>query len=194
MVSQDTHSVDSDMKNPFKRFHELRTAEEFDEALVELARVEKHHKLPPNILVLKGICILLAKKSGYGLDDAETAFKAALAVDKEYVDALLELGYLYLYVHNDAQESIPYFRKAIELARSQMSNAVQGLAEALAETISPEEGLKFIENATKNPFDQRNIDESMEWIKVLNSQSLNDVLDLLGKEMKQAEQLQRKVR
>jgi tetratricopeptide (TPR) repeat protein len=138
------------MKNSLEKIKQLCSSEQFDEALQELESLEKENSLSPNLLVLKATCIQLGKdESLYTLADAETTYKKALEIDPNHVDALNEIGYYYLNVLDKQDIARPYFDKAMSIARTQLSEAIRGMAECISET-SPEEALSFIEQSVKN--------------------------------------------
>jgi tetratricopeptide (TPR) repeat protein len=155
------------MKDPFAKFKALYLAGQDDEALHELASVEKEHSLPPNVLVIKGMCIELGSgTTPYTLDDAEAAYKKALEIDPDYVEALNEAGYYYLNMLDKRDTARPYFEKALSIACTQISEAIKGIAECISET-APGEALNFIKKAVKNAVDSQIIDKTVAEIKKL---------------------------
>jgi tetratricopeptide (TPR) repeat protein len=156
------------MKNPFAKFEALYKAaehdEEFDKALSEIAKIEQDHELAPNILVSKGDCIQLGSGSVYVLSDAEAAYKRALEIDPEHIEAHIELGFFYLNIMNEGDKALPYFENALSLARSKITQAVEGMATCLSETKSPREALDFIERAIENTIDKDKINKTIESI------------------------------
>ena len=156
------------MKNIFKEFQQLVKNEEFDRALMELNILEKNNALPANILVTKGICIQLGSEHiPYNLQDAEMAFKTALEIDDEYIDALIELGCYYNSCEGNAEKALPYFKKACELASSQITEVIQRLAECISETKSPREALDFIDEAVRSTVNEQNINDTVTELKKL---------------------------
>jgi len=153
------------MESPFDAFIRLYSQEQYDEALRELVTVEKTHCLPPNILVIKAACIQLGSGDGpYALEDATSAFKRALEIDPEYVEALNESGYYWLYVLDRREVARPCFEKAMGIARSQLTEAIVGIAECIAET-SACEALEFIEQAVKDTVDREAIDKAISEVR-----------------------------
>jgi tetratricopeptide (TPR) repeat protein len=155
------------MKDPFQKFKRLYLAEQYDKALYELARLEKEHKLPIDVLIIKGTCIQLgSEKTPYILSDAESAYKKALEIDPENLEALIEAGYYYFVMDNREDIARPYFYKAFSIARKRISEAVRGIAECISET-SPKKALRFIESAAKDTVDLRMINKTVADIKKL---------------------------
>ena len=155
------------MKDPFAKFKELYLAGRDDEALHELASVEKEHSLSIDVLIIKGACIQLGSGTApYTLSDAEAAYKKALEIDPENLEALIEVGYYYFVMDNRADIARPYFDKALSIARIRLSEAIKGIAECISET-APSEALGFIEQAVKNAVDSQIIDKTVAEIKKL---------------------------
>ena len=167
---------DKKMNDPFENFHRLRLAakcdEDFDEALAELKKIEDNQPLYPNILVLKGICIQLgSENSPYELYDAEAAFKAAIEIDKNCFDALIEIGSFYNTNEGNPEKALPYYEKALEIAQSQFTEAIQGCAECYSEIKSPEDAFEFIEENIKKPVDEDKINAIKSHIKKYSRRS-----------------------
>jgi len=158
------------MNNLFDKVHQLFKDKKYDEALVELGSIKNDFLLPPNISVLKGVCIQLGKdeKLPLGLEDAEKAYKNALEVDSEYINALLELGFFYLNVKDDATKALFQFKKAFALSRSKLTEAIQGYAECLSELESQEKALKFIEESINNSVDMDKLNKTIDYIRTGN--------------------------
>ena len=158
------------MQDPFGKFHKLRLGakcdEDYDEALRELKKIEEQRTLPVNILVLKGMCIQLgSEKCPYALADAEAAFKSALEVDGDYFDALIELAAFYNTTQGQAEKALPFYEKALQLARSQLTEAIQGYAECCSEVRSADEALALIDQFLGEPVDRERIDKTIASIK-----------------------------
>jgi len=66
-----------------------------------------------------------------------------------------------------------------------MTEAIQGLAECLAETKSPEEALKFVKSSIKKTVDQQKINEITKYVKMLQSGSLEEGLKFLEHTIKE---------
>lgn len=153
------------MKDPFAKFKKLYLAGQDDKSLHELANLEKEHSLPIDVLIIKGACIQLGSEtSPYKLEDAEAAYKKALEIDPESLEALIEAGYYYFVMDNRADIAKPYFEKVISIARTRLTEAIIGIAECISET-SPKKALRFIEKAVKNTADSKMIDKTIAEIK-----------------------------
>ena len=153
------------MKNPFAKFKKLYLAEKYDEALKEVAMLEKEYSLPPNLLIIKAACIFLGSgTTAYSLDDAETAYKRALEIDPENVEALIEAGYHYLNVLDKREIAKHYFDKAISISRTRNSDAIIGMAECISET-SPKKALQFLNKTVSKAVDLKMIEKTIRDIK-----------------------------
>jgi tetratricopeptide (TPR) repeat protein len=119
----------------------------------------------PSILVWKSRCLQLAEDFGpHQFSDIEASLKQALAMDEEYIPAVIDLAYFYLNVLDDAGAAKELFERAISLCRDEMTEAVTGLAQCLAEKESKEEALSFLLNATSHTLDQEKIEALKEEI------------------------------
>lgn len=115
------------------------------EALDLMDRIEQSgERLPPNVLVLKGIFIQVAPDSRHTLDDSEEAFRQALAIDEECVEALLELGWLYQAAYDDSASAKPVFEKAYEISRRQITESLLGMAKCIREIDGKAPALRFL--------------------------------------------------
>lgn len=143
----------------------LCEAGEHNRALELLERGQKQSIPNPKILVWKGICSQLrSTENQYQLADVEQMFLKALEIDDESVEALLELGWFYLNVSDDATRAQTFFSKAMEIEKKALTDAIIGLARCLKETASAEEAAVFLE---KSRFD------------AIDSERLNDEIDEL---------------
>lgn len=116
-----------------------RLAEEgrSDEALLALEEARTHRSLDVPELVLRGRCIQLASEgNALDLSDAEASFLEALTKDPVNVPALLELGWFYFAVEDDATRALPFFEKAALLSRQHLTEAEDGVAQCLEEVQS----------------------------------------------------------
>jgi tetratricopeptide (TPR) repeat protein len=128
------------------KIQQLAREEQYDEVLELIDDLEKTSELPSNLLVLKGIAIGKAEKTNYRLSDAESAFRKALEIDEECIDALMELGWLYLMTRDDAQTSKSLFDKAFDICRRKLTESVIGIAKSLHETDGKAKVLQFLED------------------------------------------------
>lgn len=115
--------------------------ERFDEALSLIESLER--PLTSAELVLKGRAIQLSTGHSAQLDEAEGAFREALALDDEYVPALLELGWYYFAVADDPHQGLECFRRALALSEGAIREATEGVSRCLEET---EEASSQIDN------------------------------------------------
>lgn len=111
----------------------LAQAGDHDGVLEALVQLESGRSLDPRELVLKGRCIQLGSGQLFDLNDAEMCFLDALDLDPEYVPALLELGWYYFAVQDDAARALPFFEKGVALAREGLQEAENGVAQCLEE-------------------------------------------------------------
>jgi hypothetical protein len=119
----------------------------FDEALSLISSIEKSRNLTFSELLLKGRSIQLASGNGTPpLGEAERAFIQILEQDGDYVPALLELGWFYFAVENDAMRAMPLFERAISLSLEQLKEAIRGKKECLEELRQGEENDKFVQD------------------------------------------------
>ncbi len=109
-------------------------AREFDRAVEIIHALETDRALSPRELVLKARCLQLGTgREGDELPRAEAALKAALAIDSEYVPALVELGWFRFAVSDDASGARELFEKGFELAARNCTEALTGLFNAVEE-------------------------------------------------------------
>src|SRR5438552_2787186 len=94
---------------------------DYAKALYLIERMEAHGLVHPDILVWKGRCLQLIDRNSYRLSDIENTFKQALILDAEYVPALVELGWFYLNVYDDAPRASELFGKAISVERETLT-------------------------------------------------------------------------
>jgi hypothetical protein len=76
-----------------------------------------------------------------------------LDINPELTPALLELGWFYLNVLDDAAKAIDLFDLAIAVLRRQLTDAMIGKTKSLAETSTKDEALKFISSASQLALD-----------------------------------------
>ena len=123
------------MINPARLREEIKLraeAEDWDGCLRVFIRLEKEVALTAHELVQKSACLQLGSDLG-SLEGAEQALKDALEVAKNYVPALLDLGWFYYAVRDDAGTGLAYFGKAEELCRASLKEALQGKQQCLEE-------------------------------------------------------------
>lgn len=111
---------------------ELSEAEDWDGCLRVFSLLEEEVALTAHELVQKSACLQLASNLG-SLEDAEKALEAALELAKDYVPALLDLGWFHYAVQDDAETGLRYFRRAEELSRAALEEALEGKQKCLEE-------------------------------------------------------------
>jgi lipopolysaccharide biosynthesis regulator YciM len=141
-----------------KTVYELVEKGDYEEAINQLELLEEK-VVNPNILVLKGICLQLANDElNYSLSDIEEIFKEAYQIDKECIDALIELAWFNLNVNDDAQTAMTLFEKAFENCQEKISEIVIGIAKCMIETKSPEKGMRYLNEISKNIINVKKIE------------------------------------
>jgi tetratricopeptide (TPR) repeat protein len=133
-------------------------------SLIETAEGEAVF-IHPSILVWKSRCLQLTEDSdSHQFSDIEASLKQALAIDEEYIPAIIDLAYFHLNVLDDAGAAEELFERAINLCRDQITEAITGRALCLAEKESKEEALNFLLNAAGHTLDQEKIEALKEEI------------------------------
>ncbi|HEY0553122.1 MAG TPA: hypothetical protein VGG20_02590 [Thermoanaerobaculia bacterium] len=133
------------MDTDLEKLKALAKAHEFEKALALLSAIESERKLSVAELIVKGLCIQLA--SGVGtppLSEVEGAYLEALKQDDEYVPALLELGWFYYAVEDDAERALPLFDRALAGSLGQLKEAIKGKKGCLEEVQSDEAAEEFV--------------------------------------------------
>jgi hypothetical protein len=139
------------MDNDQERLAALIDKERFDEALSLISVIESARSLTLPELLLKGRCIQLASGTGTPpLSEAERSFIQALEQDAEYVPALLELGWFYFLVEDDAKKAMPMFERVLALSLNQLREAIRGKRDCLEELQSGELAEKFLRGVISN--------------------------------------------
>lgn len=111
-----------------RRLRRFLEAKDFDGVLGVLAAAEARGPLELNDLILKGRATQLADEGeGDPVEGAESAFLEVLRRDPDHVEALLELGWLYFAVADDARRALPFFERAKALSESAVAEAERGL-------------------------------------------------------------------
>jgi lipopolysaccharide biosynthesis regulator YciM len=146
------------VKYTMKMAYELIEKGNYEEAINQLELLEKK-VVNPNILVLKGICLQLANdESNYSLSDIEEMFKEAYQIDKECIDALIELAWFNLNVNDDAQAAMTLFEKAFENHQEKIAETVIGIAKCMIEIESSEKGMRYLNEISKNIINVKKIE------------------------------------
>ena len=163
------------MKSLVPKIYYLYYSHRFNEVLNLLDEFEKTTPLTPKLLIIKGDCIQLAIPGDkYDLPDVELAYRKAIAIDNQYVEAWKELGWFYLCVEDDSKRAIVAFQKSIKIcykksvqknkslrcSRQEMTEAVIGKAMCLLEIFSASDALTYLEcNKLKNLLDKEQIEK-----------------------------------
>ncbi|UPG89458.1 hypothetical protein L2Y96_18990 [Luteibacter aegosomaticola] len=109
------------------KVRELYASKQYDAALSTLDRYKEAQELTAEMLLLKGRLIQLSEGNVHTLNDAKECFLSVLRQDKENVNALLELGWLFANVLDDPEEGRRYFSKAVEKCAELREEAIKGL-------------------------------------------------------------------
>lgn len=154
------------MKNLLDEMNRLYAAGKYEEALAAIDQMEAERLLHPEVLVWKGRCLQLSEGGRIkDISDVKNIYLQALAIDDEYAPALLELGWFYLNVLDDAERARPYFEKAFALLRGLLTEAVDGVARCLWETDTKHAAVTYLTAVTHNLLDQKTIRNLKDEIK-----------------------------
>lgn len=130
----------------------LQQAGDSDGLLEFFRGLEQNANLTPEELVVRGRCILLGPEDNpYTLEDAERSYLQALEVDPTYIPAILELGFYYYTVEDDARKALPYFERVLALTRGHFTQAARGRSGCLVELVSREAGAEALRQANTSP-------------------------------------------
>ena len=129
-----------------QRLRALEEAGANSEVIRILDELEKNGaELTSDQLVLKGRCILRSDETqGFEPSDAECAFKEAIRANPQCVEALLELGWYYFYVDDDAGRAQPLFEQVLTICRASATISCIGIAKCVAELKSKKECLAYL--------------------------------------------------
>jgi len=126
----------SALQNVLNNVRNLYASEEYDNALILLRDYETKNDLSVNLLILKSRLIQLSNSTLVDLKEAESALLSAIDQDKENIQALLETGWFYLNVFDDAKKSLEYFYKADEIISRAGDEAKEGISKAKNELLN----------------------------------------------------------
>jgi tetratricopeptide (TPR) repeat protein len=136
----------------------------YDKALELLDRAEDERKLSLPELVTKGMMIQVASESrSHHPAESRQAFEAALAIDENYIPALLELAFFNHMVEDESAEALPLFEKAIDLSLRHLREAVLGKMKCLEELESLEVAIAFLRQISQECVDTKSL--KMELLK-----------------------------
>jgi tetratricopeptide (TPR) repeat protein len=93
---------------------------------------------------LKSRCAQIAEDGpSFELAEIKAMLEKALELDDEYVPALIDLGYFYLRVEDNARSAIPLFQRALGIVKDSAAEIIVGLAECISDTESEEAAKSF---------------------------------------------------
>ncbi|MBC8044471.1 MAG: hypothetical protein IAF08_13615 [Rhizobacter sp.] len=119
----------------------------------------------PEILVWKGRSILLSDDTTYKLSDVEKAYRKAIHMDENCTEALIELGFYYLNIMDNAKKAEVYFSKAINIYRERNTEVAIGMADTIMETQSSPSAAKFLKNSGTHLLDTNAIKKNMRRVR-----------------------------
>ncbi|MEO8666340.1 MAG: CDC27 family protein [Ignavibacteria bacterium] len=146
------------MNNLIKKADKLTRLGNIEQAINVLDDAENLPLVHPEVYVRKAIYMQLSSENEkYNLKDIEGILKKALAIDDEYINALIELGDIY-YIENEFKKAKEILNKAIKLNTSSIIEAVTLMAKCIEESDSKEKAIKYLEDFKKNTFGNNKID------------------------------------
>jgi hypothetical protein len=117
-----------------ERLRSALNAEQFDLAVDAFNNIEQERPLCADELVLKAKCLQLHPSvDARLLNAAEESLLAATKLDPQYVPALVELGWYYLNVQDDARKAAERFDSALRIASAAAVEALVGLSKCVEE-------------------------------------------------------------
>ena len=137
----------------FEFARERAKQEKFDEALALL------HKLSPTFswgreeLLFKARLIQLSREEfekGWDFEDVERCLHAALALESENVDVLLELGFFHARVMDDCEKGMTFFTAALKRVDKQYTEVLRGIIECLTEQESETAAFRFVDQTLES--------------------------------------------
>jgi tetratricopeptide (TPR) repeat protein len=109
-------------------------ADDFDQALDLLQKEAGRRPLTTAEMIRMGRWMLLSVgRVGRQPEDALALFERVIAEDEHNSAVLIEIGWYYYAVQNDARRARGYFERAFEAAREDLHDAVEGLANCIRE-------------------------------------------------------------
>jgi len=104
-----------------------------------LAQIERELERFPSadLWILRGDAIQLSEARNYDLEDAELSYRKALDIEPGSADAYESLAHFILAVKANARDSLPLFRRAIELGAG--LSAHEGLRAAITDLAESDE-------------------------------------------------------
>lgn len=115
------------------KLQELAESEDWDGCIRLFEALEQEGPLSAHELVQKSACLQIGSEELGSLEGAEEALLAALDLARDYVPALLDLGWFYYAVQDDAETGLTYFQRAEEISRRTLAEALNGRNKCLEE-------------------------------------------------------------
>lgn len=138
---------------------------EADERLLKVLALEKERPLLPMELVWKGRFLLLGTGEHGDLPDALAAFQAALAIDDGFEPALLESGWYFHAVLDDAEKGLPYFERALASSLANLKEAIQGKKGCLEELRSDAAAAEFVRGLVSSALREEDFSEDAQGLQ-----------------------------
>lgn len=110
-----------------KRIRILVRDDDFDGAVDEYRKLSRRQPLCPVELVDMAQLMQLDSGETGTLADIESLFHTALRRDREYLPALIGLGWFKFAVTGETIEALRYFRSALEISRKFEAEILDGL-------------------------------------------------------------------
>lgn len=151
------------MDNLFKKAQRLTNELKYDDLVTLISEMKAKGCLHPELLNLKARCIQLSEQPiSAGLEEVQKSLETAVALDKTYFPAYVELGYFQLNVMDNAETALPLFEKAIEIINQIATEAILGKAKCIAELKSKEDAFSFVEQAKKDIIEADKMEEFLD--------------------------------
>jgi tetratricopeptide (TPR) repeat protein len=159
------------MENLFEKAQILTNELKYDDLVTLISEMEAKGCLHPELLNLKAQCIQLAEQPILaGLEDVQKSLEQAIALDKTYFPAFVELGYFQLNVMDNAELALPFFDKAIEIINRIATEAILGKARCVEELKSKEDAFRYIEQAKKDIIEADKMEEFLDDVSIHTSE------------------------
>lgn len=114
-----------------EHIRQLAKEERYSDAIKEIDRVGLQS---PQLLVMRAHMIELSSDTEYPLEEIEECYRKALSLDPNYYPALLELGYYYLNVLDDAANAEHWFRQYLLCSIDSVKEGIDALEKVNQET------------------------------------------------------------
>lgn len=146
---KESSNFESSANELFDKVCKLKNEKSYDASLNCLIESDEIVELSPQLLVEKGRLIQLSSEEiNLDLHDAIDCFKKALLIDKGYAPALIELGYFYLNVEDDAKQAKSLFlaaMKKVAAGNGRYIEAFQGYLDCILEIDGPQKAIEALE-------------------------------------------------